>query len=90
MFGFVLEIATFVALDDLTFDRNQVAATFGKTLDVFAESIDELAPLIDEGIVELNGAEIVVVPQWRALTRLVCAAFDTYLDCRTGRHALAV
>ncbi|HJW42328.1 MAG TPA: hypothetical protein VJ476_14020 [Rhizomicrobium sp.] len=44
----------------------------------------------DEGIVSINGSEITIAPHWRAATRLVAAAFDSYLQDGQRRHSSAV
>jgi len=42
------------------------------------------------GIVTISRNRVTVRPEWRTLTRLVCAAFDTYLARNVGKHAMAV
>jgi oxygen-independent coproporphyrinogen-3 oxidase len=75
---------------DLSVDLAAAAAVFGMSCDEFAESLAELAPLEKQGIVAVSRNRITVRPEWRALTRLVCAAFDTYLARNVGKHAVAV
>lgn len=75
---------------DLRVDLDEVATSFGKTRAMFANSLESLGSLVDQGIVSIDGGEIAVAESWRAATRLVCAAFDAYLDNGVGRHAVAV
>ncbi len=75
---------------DLWVDLDEVAASFGKTRDMFTDALCALGSLVDEGVVSVDGGRISVTESWRAGTRLVCAAFDTYLDNGVGRHAVAV
>ena len=75
---------------DLRVDLDEVAASFGRTRDMFADSLRALDSLIVEGMASVDGGRISVTESWRAGTRLVCAAFDTYLDNGVGRHAVAV
>lgn len=75
---------------DLSVDLDEVAKSFGKTRAMFDDSISALGDLAEQGIVSIDGGRIVVAESWRAATRLVCAAFDAYLDNGVGRHAVAV
>ncbi|MGB8366378.1 MAG: oxygen-independent coproporphyrinogen III oxidase [Rhizomicrobium sp.] len=75
---------------DLRVDLDKVAASFGRTRDMFADSLRALDSLVAEGMVSVDGGQVSVMESWRAGTRLVCAAFDTYLDNGVGRHAVAV
>ncbi|HVV64281.1 MAG TPA: oxygen-independent coproporphyrinogen III oxidase [Rhizomicrobium sp.] len=75
---------------NLEADLGAAAAAHGASSDVFAPALAGLAPLIAAGIVDTDGRKLAVRPQWRALTRVVCAAFDAYLAPGAARHALAV
>jgi oxygen-independent coproporphyrinogen-3 oxidase len=75
---------------DLSVDLAAAAAAFGSSCDAFSESLAELAPLEKRGIVTISRNRVTVRPEWRTLTRLVCAAFDTYLARNVGKHAMAV
>jgi oxygen-independent coproporphyrinogen-3 oxidase len=75
---------------DLAVDLGAVAGAHGRTREIFAPALEELAPLMAAGVVTLAGDRLIVAPQWRVLTRLVCAAFDAYLKDGAARHAVAV
>ncbi len=75
---------------DLSVDLAAAASSFGRAADMFAPEISALSGLADAGIVRIEGTTITVPPQWRSLTRVICARFDAYLDPATARHALAV
>lgn len=49
-----------------------------------------LADLTERGVACWDGNCLIVPEQHRALTRLVAATFDTYLDPAEGRHSVAV
>jgi oxygen-independent coproporphyrinogen-3 oxidase len=75
---------------DLSVDLRLIASAHDLPLDTFAESVRALRGFADDGIVVSDGERIAIAPEWRAATRLVCAAFDAYLDNGIGRHAQAV
>jgi oxygen-independent coproporphyrinogen-3 oxidase len=75
---------------DLEVDLANVAALFGRSPVIFAESLRGLAPIEKAGMVEIRGAKITVKPQWRSAVRLVCAAFDQYLTTGQVRHSVSV
>ncbi len=75
---------------DLTVDLAAAAARFGRPADTFAPELAALDAFAHDGIVRIDGSTITVPPQWRALTRVICAKFDAYLDPATARHAVAV
>ncbi|HTW34182.1 MAG TPA: oxygen-independent coproporphyrinogen III oxidase [Rhizomicrobium sp.] len=75
---------------DLSVDLDAIAASRGLTRDAFSGAIRSLGGLRDLGVVAIDGGSVVISERWRAATRLVCAAFDSYLDNGVGRHAVAV
>lgn len=75
---------------DLSVDLDKVAASFGRTREMFADSVRSLEDLAAGGVVAVEGGRITIAESWRAAARLVCAAFDSYLDNGVGRHALAI
>jgi len=75
---------------DLSVDLDGVAALYGKTRAMFAGPLQVMRGLAEDGIVAVDGGRITVLEPWRAATRLVCSAFDAYLDNDVGRHAVAV
>lgn len=53
-------------------------------------SLDQLTPLVQDGICRIHDGTIEIDPEARPLVRLVAAAFDGYLGGGPGRHARAV
>ncbi len=62
----------------------------GSPDDGFASERARLAPMVDDGLVHINGDNIKVTEEGRAFVRSVCAVFDTYLQTSKGRHSSAV
>ncbi len=56
----------------------------------FAEDIAALAPLEAQGVVQIDGHRVRVMPEARLLLRVVCAVFDRRLPRHAERHAVAV
>ncbi|RJO63850.1 MAG: oxygen-independent coproporphyrinogen III oxidase [Myxococcales bacterium] len=52
----------------------------------FADELGRLAPLVGDGIVELDGATIRVTPFGRAFIRNVCMTFDQYLEADADKR----
>jgi oxygen-independent coproporphyrinogen-3 oxidase len=75
---------------DLTVDLDQAAKPFGRSAKDFTVALAALAPLADQGVIEIFGPTLRVPDSARAAVRLVCAAFDAYLPASTATHALAV
>jgi len=71
----------------------RIAAAHGMTEHVLHDSLAQLDSLAADGLVEaapLSEGRVVIPPGMRAFTRIVCAAFDNYLDSSETRHAQAV
>lgn len=75
---------------DLRVDLDSVTAEFGRSRDALQDATDKLRPLERKGAVTIENGIISVRDEWRSAVRLVCAAFDSYLDTSADRHALAV
>ncbi len=75
---------------DLAVDLETVCARHGRVADCLAPSLASLAPLIDDGLVEISGNRVRVPDRGRPFLRLACAAFDAYLNPGEERHARAV
>ena len=75
---------------DLKADVDAIAADHGLTRAEFTKPFRSLDALAGLGVVTIDGGTVTVPKRWRAATRLVCAAFDGYLDNGVGRHAIAV
>ncbi len=56
----------------------------------FADAIETLTPLADQGLVTLAGARITVTERGRPYIRIAAAAFDAYLNSGQNRHSVAV
>jgi len=57
----------------------------------FASELERLRPLEREGVVEIGGSRVTVVPAYRALVRTVASVFDAYLRPEdASRHAKAI
>ncbi|MBS0276218.1 MAG: coproporphyrinogen III oxidase, partial [Proteobacteria bacterium] len=75
---------------DLRVDLDSVTAEFGRSRDALQDATDKLQSLERKGAVTIENGVISVRDEWRSAVRLVCAAFDSYLDNSADRHALAV
>jgi oxygen-independent coproporphyrinogen-3 oxidase len=75
---------------DLRVDLDDVAAEFGRTHNTFADAMPRLHEIQRDGVIDMEGGVIVVRAEWRSAVRLVCAAFDLYLNPSADRHAFAV
>jgi len=62
----------------------------GASLQVLLSEVPALSPLIDDGLVSLDGGRLAVTEQRRPLVRSVCAAFDRHYSGGEGRHARAI
>lgn len=51
----------------------------------FARELGELAPFVEDGLLEISSFGIVVQPQGRVFIRNICMPFDTYLRRETGK-----
>ncbi len=65
-------------------------ADLGADGDTFADELQRLRPMEDDGLVEIDGGHIRVTETGRPLLRSVCAVFDRYLGSGAGRHSPAV
>ena len=75
---------------DLHADLDAICADHGASPAQLQESLSALAPLAAQGAVRIEGGHISIPPSWRIAARLVCAAFDSYLDTGRARHSTAV
>jgi oxygen-independent coproporphyrinogen-3 oxidase len=66
---------------DLELDKRQVERNFGIVFDTYFESsLNDLARLVDDGLVRLGGETISIVGAGRLLLRNIAMCFDAYLD----------
>ena len=62
----------------------------GSPVDGFVSEHARLAPMVDDGLVHVNGNKTKVTEEGRAFVCLVCAVFDAYLQTSKGRHSSAI
>ena len=75
---------------DGTVDTEAVARRFNVAADWAKAELDSLAALEADGILERQSGRITLAPEARPLSRLVAAAFDTYLQSGRAKHSVAV
>ena len=75
---------------DLHVDLAPFETLPGAPDDGFASERARLAPMVNDGLLHIDGAHIQVTEAGRAFVRSVCAIFDTYLETGKGRHSSAV
>ncbi len=75
---------------DLEVDLDVIAAQFNRSGAEFDDELASLTPMIDDGLVTIDGHVITVTPEGRTLVRAVGAAFDKYLKHGEQRHSKAV
>lgn len=77
-----------------TIDLQALAGEFGAEMTLFDDDLRRLSPLIDDGLVVVDGASITMTPAGQPLIRVVSACFDRYLHDATAagirRHSRAV
>ena len=75
---------------DLSADVGAIAARFGRPADIFTKELARLAPMVGDGLLQIDGSLIRVTEEGRPFVRLACAAFDRYLNSSMARHSSAV
>lgn len=75
---------------DFVVDLAKIEAAFGPDPEGFTSEMAALAPLVDDGLVEIDPRRVRVTESGRPFVRTVCAAFDRYLDAGRARHSRAV
>lgn len=68
-------------------DLQEFCKGLGINTDYFNDAMDELADLQQKGLVEVENQAISIPKEARQAVRLVCAAFDNYLQENKNRHA---
>lgn len=71
-------------------DTEAAAERFAVAADWASAELASLAPLEADGVLHRERGWIALEPEARALSRVVAAAFDTYLAAGKGRHSAAV
>ena len=77
-------------MSGLAVDLAAVAREYGADPKMFAVALAALQPYARDGIVCIDGWRLAVPGRWRSAVRLVCAAFDSYLEAGAARHSAAV
>jgi len=74
---------------DFAVDLEAIALRFGLSQAAFAEDLERLRPLEADGLARIDGAQVHITAEGRALSRVVAAAFDVYLAGQGAvkRHA---
>jgi oxygen-independent coproporphyrinogen-3 oxidase len=75
---------------DLTVDLSRICAKHGSAVSELSPSLEALAPLAADGVVDVEDGRVTVRDGHRALLRLVAAAFDAHLATAEKRHSRAV
>ena len=75
---------------DLYVDLDQIAERHGRSVNGLRPNLQALRGLASEGLVVIEGNRLLIPDRARAGVRLVCAAFDAYLQDEGARHAAAV
>jgi oxygen-independent coproporphyrinogen-3 oxidase len=77
-------------IERLMCDLNVDLDAFAGGTAAFAAELEKLAPLVDDGMVTIDGGHITVTEAGRPLIRLAASAFDSYLSQGKARHSRAV
>ena len=75
---------------DAEVDTRAVGRRHGRDDDWCVDAFDELAPLVDDGLVAIDAGRVQVSAKGKPLVRLVAAAFDVYRRKGKSRHSVAV
>ncbi len=76
---------------ELEADLAEICARFDEPVETLASSVARLAEFAADGLVEIEGRwKVRVVEEARPFVRVVCTAFDAYLESGKGRHAASV
>ncbi|MCC3306634.1 oxygen-independent coproporphyrinogen III oxidase [Sneathiella sp. HT1-7] len=75
---------------NLEVDLDAAVRKFGVDISYFSDEINNLRHFANEGIISINGSQIIIQPAGRLLVRAVCAIFDIYFNQGLARHSKAV
>jgi len=75
---------------DLVVDLDAILDRHGRSKATFVPEMEKLAPMAEDGLVEIAGNTVRVTEAGRPFIRLVAAAFDAYLSSGKARHSRAV
>jgi oxygen-independent coproporphyrinogen-3 oxidase len=74
----------------LNVDLKQVAKKFSKNVDLFSPNIKKLKPFIDAGYIDFQNFVLLINPEARPLTRIMCSVFDQYFKPETNRYSFGI
>ncbi|MGH6719419.1 MAG: oxygen-independent coproporphyrinogen III oxidase [Alphaproteobacteria bacterium] len=75
---------------DLAVDLATIAARHGVAVDAFDDDVAALDPMVDDGLVTIEGSRVGVTEAGRPFLRVAAAAFDRHARAGVARHARAV
>ncbi|MFB6264243.1 MAG: oxygen-independent coproporphyrinogen III oxidase [Bradymonadaceae bacterium] len=74
-----------------TLDFDELSSRLGIDFaDYFADELERLAPLEEDGLVEVHSDAVEIRPLGRLFLRNIASAFDAYLDPEESRYSTAV
>jgi oxygen-independent coproporphyrinogen-3 oxidase len=77
-------------LCDLALDAGALCAAYGRAEGALDDAFEGLRQLQADGLVDLDGRRITVLPEGRRFLRNVAVCFDAYWMPREARHSVAV
>lgn len=75
---------------DFSVDLAAVSARHGRLAQSLATELVRLAPFVADGLAEIRGFHVQVLPPGRLLVRSIAAVFDAYFNADSQRHAKAI
>lgn len=73
-----------------TINLEQIAHTYGNQKDIFDASLKRLAPLEEDGLVEVSDYTLRITESGGRFTRNIAAQFDLYFQKAAARHSSAI
>jgi len=75
---------------DFKVDLADVCARHGRPIEELGDSLDQIRPMVEDGIAEMRGATVEATRTGRDFIRTICAAFDAHLERGAARHSAGV
>ena len=75
---------------DFHVDLAAVCARHERAFSDLSEDVSRLAPFIADGLAQVRGARVEVLPTGHLLVRSIAAVFDAYFSAGSQRHAKAI
>ena len=75
---------------DFAVDLAAVCARLGRNPQGLTAELARLAPFVADGLAEVRGFQVHVLPPGRLLVRSIAAVFDAYFNADSQRHAKAI